>query len=369
MAVIRIETLTKIFKGALGSTTAVDDLSLEIREGELFTLVGPSGCGKTTTLRMIAGLEMPTKGDIYFDEKRVTELTPQKRNISMMFQNVALFPHMTVAQNIGYPLKIKKVSKSEIEQKVRRVSQMLGIADKLEMKPGQLSGGQRQRAALGRAIVGETGILLMDEPLSSLDAKLRAEMRTEILRIHRKINATIIYVTHDQVEALSMSSRIALMKEGTCLQVDSPSVLFKTPANIDVATFIGTPSMNLFSGQVIPDGEKAKIRFLGQTIPLSDEAASRLDRSQDVMIGIRPQHLKLRPKKESPYDIPVTIDVIEPLGVEQQVTAQTPEVPEITIVREEASDFKEGDTSYLFFDVSDAYIFDRDSGQTISFTL
>ena len=318
---------------------------------------------------MIAGLETPTRGNVYFDGERVTDLSPQKRNVSMMFQNVALFPHMTVAQNIGYPLKTRRVSRSETEKRVRMVSKMLGIADKLEMKPGQLSGGQRQRAALGRAIVGETGILLMDEPLSSLDAKLRAEMRTEILRIHRRINATIVYVTHDQVEALSMSSRIALMKDGKCSQVDSPAGLFKRPTNVDVATFIGTPSMNLLSGRVVRTEERMQVQFLGETIPLSDEAASRLEGTQDVLIGLRPQRLRLQEQKESPHDIPVTIDVIEPLGVEQQVTAKTAEVPKITIVREEASDFKEGDKAYLSFDYDDAYIFDRDSGQTISFTL
>jgi multiple sugar transport system ATP-binding protein len=369
MGSIRVENLTKIFKGMLGSTAAVDDLCLEVREGEFFTLVGPSGCGKTTSLRMIAGLETPTRGNVFFDGQRVTDLPPQKRNVSMMFQNVALFPHMTVAQNIGYPLKIRKVSRSETEQRVMMVSKMLGITDKLEMKPGQLSGGQRQRAALGRAIVGETGILLMDEPLSSLDAKLRAEMRTEILRIHRRINATIVYVTHDQVEALSMSSRIALMKDGKCLQVDSPAGLFKRPANVDVAAFIGTPSMNLLSGRVIRTEETMHVQFLGETIPLSDEAASRLGGPQDVLIGLRPQRLRLRAQRGSPHDIPVTIDVIEPLGVEQQITAKTAQVPKITIVREEASDFKEGDRAYLSFDYKDAYIFDRDSGRTISFTL
>jgi len=223
MVAIKIENLTKVFKATAGATVAVDNLSLEVHEGELFTLVGSSGCGKTTTLRMIAGLETPTHGNIYFDGKRVTELRPQKRNVSMMFQNVALFPHMNIARNIGYSLGIHKVPRNEIEKRVKDVAEMLGITDKLKMKPGKLSGGQRQRAALGRAIVVETGILLMDEPLSSLDAKLRAEMRTEILRVHRRINATIIYVTHDQVEALSMSSRIALMKDGKRVQVDTPA--------------------------------------------------------------------------------------------------------------------------------------------------
>jgi len=369
MVAIRIENLTKIFKAIAGSTIAVDDLSLEVHEGEFFTLVGPSGCGKTTTLRIVAGLETPTHGNIYFDGDRVTELPPQKRNVSMMFQNVALFPHMTIAQNIGYTLRIHKIPRTEIEKRVKNVAEMLGIADKLKMKPGQLSGGQRQRAALGRAIVGETGILLMDEPLSSLDAKLRAEMRTEILRVHRRINATIVYVTHDQVEALSMSSRIVLMKDGKCQQIDTPAGLFNKPTNVDVATFIGTPSMNVLSGRVIRKDERMGVEFLGATLPLSDEAASRLDDTQNVLIGIRPQLLRLRAKRESAQDIPVTIDVIEPLGVEQQVSVKPEYGPEITVVREEASDFKEGGVGYLSFEYKNAYIFDDESGQTISFTL
>jgi len=369
MVAIRIENLTKIFKATAGSTIAVDNLSLKVREGEFFTLVGPSGCGKTTTLRMICGLEIATRGDIYFDNERVTDLAPQRRNISMMFQNVALFPHMTVARNIGYPLRVHKLPKTEIEKRVKDVAEMLGIADKLKMKPGQLSGGQRQRAALGRAIVRETGILLMDEPLSSLDARLRAGMRTEILRVHRRINATIVYVTHDQVEALSMSSRIILMKDGKCVQIDTPAGLFNKPTNVNVATFIGTPSMNVLSGRVIRKDEGMGVEFLGVTLPLSNEAASRLDDTQNVLIGIRPQLLRLRAKKESAQDIPVTVDVIEPLGIEQQVSVKPEDGPEITVVREEASDFREGDKAYLSFGYDNAYIFDDESGQTISFTL
>jgi len=369
MVAIKIEDLTKVFKATAGSTVAVDDLSLEVREGELFTLVGPSGCGKTTTLRMVAGLETPTHGNIYFDGERVTDLPPQRRNVSMMFQNVALFPHMTIARNIGYSLQIHKVPKTEIEKRVKDVAEMLGIADKLKMKPGQLSGGQRQRAALGRAVVPETGILLMDEPLSSLDAKLRAEMRTEILRMHRRIKATVIYVTHDQVEALSMSSRIALLKDGKSLQVDTPGGLFKHPANVDVAVFIGTPSMNMLPARVIRKDGDVNLEFLGNTLPLSEEAAAKIEDTQEVLIGIRPQLLRLRAKKETAYDIPVTIDVIEPLGVEEQVSVKAEEVPDITVVKEESSDFKEGDKVYLSFDCNNACIFDRETGQAISFTL
>jgi ABC-type sugar transport system ATPase subunit len=276
---------------------------------------------------------------------------------------------MTVAQNIGYPLKIRGVGKAEKKRKVSAAAKMLGVADKLEMKPGQLSGGQRQRVALGRAIVGETGILLMDEPLSSLDAKLRAEMRTEILRIHRKINATIVYVTHDQVEALSMSSRIALMKDGKSLQVDSPSGLFRRPANVDVATFIGTPSMNLLDGRIVQIGGEVYVQALGQSFKLSEAAAHKLAKNRDVFMGIRPQSLKLNLRNISGNGIPVTVDLIETLGMEQQFTVKTPEAPKITIVREETTDFKEGDTAYMSFAPSDVCVFDRASGQAVSFTL
>jgi multiple sugar transport system ATP-binding protein len=248
---VRLERVNKVFGKKGKEVVAVRDLSVEIGEREFFTFVGPSGCGKTTTLRMVAGLEMPTSGRIFFGDQDVTDLPPQKRDIAMVFQDIALFPYMTVRQNIGYPLKIAGVARPEMDRKVEQVAEILAISDKLSMKPGQLSGGQQQRVAIGRALIKEPKVLLLDEPLSALDARLRVEMRTEILRLHREISATIIYVTHDQVEAMTMSSRLAVMDKAKAVQVDRPKNIFMLPRNQTVATFIGTPAMNIVPASVV----------------------------------------------------------------------------------------------------------------------
>src|ERR687888_238478 len=245
---VRLEGVHKRFGRTL---VAVENLTVEIGEREFFTFVGPSGCGKTTTLRMIAGLETPTAGRIFFDERDVTALPPQKRDIAMVFQDIALFPYMTVAQNIGYPLKIAGLPRAAIAEKVTRVAAILGLTDKLEAKPAQLSGGQQQRVAIGRALAKEPKVLLMDEPLSALDARLRAEMRAEILRLHRELATTIIYVTHDQVEAMTMSTHVAVMDRGRALQIDPPRAIFHAPSSLTVATFIGTPAMNVVPGTIV----------------------------------------------------------------------------------------------------------------------
>ena len=266
---VRLEGLDKRFGRGAREVHAVRDLSLEIGEREFFTFVGPSGCGKTTTLRMIAGLETPTAGRIWFGDTDVTALPPQKRDIAMVFQDIALFPYMTVRQNIGYPLRIAGLPRARIDEKVEKVAATLGLSDKLAMKPGQLSGGQQQRVAIGRAIIKEPKVLLMDEPLSALDARLRVEMRTEILRLHREISATIIYVTHDQVEAMTMSTRVAVMDQGRALQIDPPRVIFRRPADMTVATFIGTPAMNIIPAAVVPTPAGVAIELLGRQIPVA----------------------------------------------------------------------------------------------------
>ena len=266
MSAVRLENLRKVFGQRGREVVAVDDLSVEIDEHAFFTFVGPSGCGKTTTLRMIAGLEYPTSGRILFGERDVTRLPPQRRDIAMVFQDIALFPYMTVHDNIGYPLKVAGMARGERDRRVRATAEMLGISDKLEMKPAQLSGGQQQRVAIGRAIIKEPKVLLLDEPLSALDARLRAEMRTEILRLHRRISATIIYVTHDQVEAMSMSTRLAVMDAGQAIQIDPPRVIFDAPQNKTVATFIGTPAMNIVPAAIIQDGDGAAVDLLGRRI-------------------------------------------------------------------------------------------------------
>jgi len=284
---VRLEGLQKRFGRGTRSVEAVRDLSLEIGEREFFTFVGPSGCGKTTTLRMIAGLETPTAGRIWFGDTDVTALPPQKRDIAMVFQDIALFPYMTVRDNIGYPLRIAGLPRAQVYEKVEKVAATLGLSDKLGQKPGQLSGGQQQRVAIGRAIIKEPKVLLMDEPLSALDARLRVEMRTEILRLHREISSTIIYVTHDQVEAMTMSTRVAVMDQGRALQVDPPRVIFRRPADMTVATFIGTPAMNIIPAGVVTMTGGLAIELLGRQIPVAPRHHAALQGLKRVEAGIR----------------------------------------------------------------------------------
>jgi multiple sugar transport system ATP-binding protein len=328
---VRLEGLDKRFGRGAREVHAVRDLSLEIGEREFFTFVGPSGCGKTTTLRMIAGLETPSAGRIWFGDTDVTALPPQQRDIAMVFQDIALFPYMTVRQNIGYPLRIAGLPRARIDEKVEKVAATLGLSDKLAMKPGQLSGGQQQRVAIGRAIIKEPKVLLMDEPLSALDARLRVEMRTEILRLHREISATIIYVTHDQVEAMTMSTRVAVMDQGRALQVDPPRVIFRRPADMTVATFIGTPAMNIIPATVMtaPSGELA-VDLLGQLIPVGSRHLEVLRGLKRVEAGVRPQALRLVPP--GPDRIIGRVFLREPLGLEDEVLVETEDSTHVRVV-------------------------------------
>src|SRR4029453_10204622 len=266
---VRLEGVQKTFGRGARAVEAVRDLTLEIGEREFFTFVGPSGCGKTTTLRMLAGLETPTAGRIWFGDQDVTALPPQQRDIAMVFQDIALFPYMTVRQNIGYPLRIAGLPRARLDEKVGKVAATLGLTDKLGQKPGQLSGGQQQRVAIGGALIREPKVLLMDEPLSALDARLRVEMRTEILRLHREISSTIVYVTHDQVEAMTMSTRVTVMDQGRALQVAPPRELFARPADVTVATFIGTPAMNIIPATLVETAEGLAVEVLGTQIPVA----------------------------------------------------------------------------------------------------
>ena len=264
MAEVRLKNLTKKFKDVV----AVDNITLGIEDGEFLTLVGPSGCGKSTTLRAVAGLENPSAGDIFIDGQRVNDLPPQKRNISMVFQSYALFPHMSVESNLAFGLKIRKRSLEEKVEKLRWVIKLLGLSGFEKRLPKELSGGQRQRVALGRALVLEPKVLLLDEPLSNLDAKLRLRMRTELKRLHKKIKITIIYVTHDQAEAMTLSDRLAVMKDGKILQVGTPEEIYQKPADIFCAGFIGSPPMNFISGERVPQVK-----------------------DKNIMVGIRPEDL------------------------------------------------------------------------------
>jgi multiple sugar transport system ATP-binding protein len=362
MSAVRLENLRKVFGQRGREVVAVDDLSVEIDEHAFFTFVGPSGCGKTTTLRMIAGLEYPTSGHIRFDERDVTRLPPQRRDIAMVFQDIALFPYMSVHDNIGYPLKVAGLARAERDRRVRATAEMLGISDKLEMKPAQLSGGQQQRVAIGRAIIKEPKVLLLDEPLSALDARLRAEMRTEILRLHRRIAATIIYVTHDQVEAMSMSTRLAVMETGQAVQIDPPRVIFDAPANKTVATFIGTPAMNIVPATIVEEGDAPAVALLGRRIALPVDRAAALGAQREVEIGVRPQALRLvAPEGDA---IRGTVLLREPLGLEDEFLVQV-DGATLKVVTAQGRQFAEDSAVGLEIDPAQLYLFDRATGRTL----
>jgi multiple sugar transport system ATP-binding protein len=286
VATVTLEHVGKVYAGGV---RAVEDLNLEIADGEFMVLVGPSGCGKTTALRMIAGLEEISEGTIRIGEQVVNDLEPRSRDIAMVFQNYALYPHMTVADNIGFALQLRNMSKQEIRAKVEEAARILGLSEQLGRKPAQLSGGQRQRVAMGRAIVRDPAAFLMDEPLSNLDAKLRVQMRAEIARIQRRLGVATIYVTHDQTEAMTMGDRVAVMRDGILQQVDAPQVLYDRPANVFVAAFIGSPAMNLYEGLVSDDG--SQVRLGDQALDLPRGAAPSSHHGQDVIVGIRPENL------------------------------------------------------------------------------
>lgn len=296
---------------------AVQDFNLEIKDKEFIVLVGPSGCGKSTTLRMVAGLEEITRGDLLIDDKKVNDVAPKDRDIAMVFQSYALYPHKTVRQNMEFPLKLRGASKEEMRKKVDEVAEILGITEYLERKPKALSGGQRQRVAIGRAIVREPKVLLMDEPLSNLDAKLRNQMRAEIIKLRQRIDTTFIYVTHDQTEAMTLGDRIVIMKDGVIQQIGTPQEVYDNPANMFVAGFIGVPQMNFYDGKLIKNGQgQYAVTLEGAEIVLSDEKQANLRKQnveeQDVTIGVRPEHIELG--KEEGKTIHGTVDVSEMMG-------------------------------------------------------
>ena len=294
MADVKLDSITKIYPNGF---QAVTELSLDLIEGEFLVLVGPSGCGKSTTLRMIAGLEEISGGDLFVGERRVNDVLPKDRDIAMVFQNYALYPQMTVAENIGFPLRLRKVRKADRRTKVEEAARILELTEQLHKKPGKLSGGQRQRVAMGRAIVRQPSLFLMDEPLSNLDAKLRVQMRADIASIQRELGVTTFYVTHDQVEAMTMGDRVAVIKDGYLQQVASPESLYEQPDNVFVAAFIGSPSMNLFEGVVWEDGDQLAVDFGDQRLALdpkllSTRPALRGYIGKPVVVGIRPEDME-----------------------------------------------------------------------------
>ena len=359
-AAVRLEHVSKHFGRRV---TAVDDVSVEIGDREFFTFVGPSGCGKTTTLRMIAGLEAPTSGRVYFGERDVTALPPQKRDIAMVFQDIALFPYMTVAQNIAYPLRIAGLPRPTIAEKVERVARILGLTDKLDAKPAQLSGGQQQRVAIGRAIAKEPKVLLMDEPLSALDARLRAEMRTEILRLHRELATTIVYVTHDQVEAMTMSTRVAVMDRGRALQIAPPRAIFHAPSSLTVATFIGTPAMNVLPGTVVETPDGMAVETFGHRTVVHARHHRALKGLRNVELGIRPQALRLGPAGLD--GLRGVVFLREPLGLEDEVLVELEGGARLKAVSASSVDLPEGAPVGVAFAPRDLYVFHPDSKETL----
>jgi len=308
---IVLENVSKVYPG---DVKAVDDVSLTIESGEFMVLVGPSGCGKSTLLRMIAGLEDITEGTVFIGDRDVTHLSPRNRDIAMVFQNYALYPHMSVRKNLGYGLKVRKTAKPEVERRVAEVAKLLGLEDLLERRPAALSGGQRQRVAMGRAIVREPSAFLMDEPLSNLDAKLRVAMRAELSRLHERLGVTTIYVTHDQVEALTLGQRVAVMRDGRIQQVDVPQSLYNEPTNLFVAAFIGSPSMNLVEATVA-DGT---VEFAGFRITLSP--GRRPVRDGEVILGIRPESFEDAAFADPAFpQIEAEVSVLEELGSDAHV--------------------------------------------------
>ena len=367
MAEVKLENVSKVYEG---NVTSVKNFNLTVNDKEFVVLVGPSGCGKSTTLRMIAGLEEISEGTIRIDGRIVNDTPPKDRDIAMVFQNYALYPHMTVYENLAFGLKLRKYSSHEIESRVHNAAQILGIEEYLHRKPKALSGGQRQRVALGRAIVRQPKVFLFDEPLSNLDANLRVHMRTEISRLHRRLQSTMIYVTHDQVEAMSMGDRIVVMKDGIIQQVDTPLNIYHHPANKFVAGFIGSPTMNFISGTIARNGRLTfQHEGTGFALPIPAERQAELQTytRSHVVAGIRPEHIYAAQPPDVQKAVPfsATVEVVEPVGNEvfvyfsigtdthhvARLATDTP--PEV------------GKPYTLFLDVSKVHFFDSDSGRAL----
>ncbi len=354
---VTLNHLSKSFSGVVG----VDDLSLDIHDGEFVAFLGPSGCGKTTTLLMIAGIYKPTSGEIRFGERVVNRVAPKDRNIGMVFQSYALYPHMTVFGNMAYPLKLKKVPRQEQMERVKRTADVMGIGHLLDRRPGQLSGGQQQRVALGRALVKEPDLLLFDEPLSNLDARLRLTMRGEIKQLQKRLGITAIYVTHDQIEAMTMADRIAVMNGGKLLAFDTPDDLYDRPKTMFVAGFVGNPPMNFIPVQMSrSDGQfVAQNQALQVTVPAERGEKAAGHRGQ-VVLGIRPEDIAVAPDG----DIAGEVAIVEPLGRDDMLDVRVGS-HSLLVLADPAQKIKAGDTVRLRLDANRVQFFDRDSERSL----
>ena len=369
MAGITFKNVVKTYDNGV---TVVPDLNMEIKDKEFVVLVGPSGCGKSTTLRMIAGLEGITSGDMYIGEKRMNAVPPKERNIAMVFQSYALYPHMSVYKNMAFALELAKTPKAEIDKKVHAAAEILGLEPYLDRKPKALSGGQRQRVALGRAIVRDPKVFLMDEPLSNLDAKLRVQMRVEITKLHHRLKTTFVYVTHDQTEAMTMGTRIVVMKDGFIQQVDSPTELYDNPVNTFVAGFIGMPPMNFINAVINVEGSDVFISFENVTIKLPERYAVEevMERDgQEVIFGVRPEALTddityVTDHPESAFT--ADVDVVEMLGAETYLyVTVNGSLPLTCRVDPTTSQSSVGQVVDLAIDANRVHIFDKDTEQSI----
>ena len=347
-----------------GTTAVIHDLDLTIADGEFLALVGPSGCGKSTLLRMIAGLEDITGGEVRIDGRVVNRIDPKGRNIAMVFQNYALYPHMSVRENISLNLRLSRVPRKEIEDRVQAAAALLDIGDLLDRRPSQLSGGQRQRVAMGRAIVRNPAVFLFDEPLSNLDAKLRVQMRTEIKSFHTKVATTSIYVTHDQIEAMTLADRIVVLNAGRIEQVGSPLELYESPQNLFVAGFIGSPAMNFVPGTIAPAGDKPTVRVLGGD--LVSAAGQPADAGREVTVGVRPEHLLLAGPDDD-NTIRATVSHVEPTGAQTHLVVEADGRP-LTVVLNDTAAPKRGEAIALSIRPDRVYLFDRATGARLGKT-
>lgn len=358
MASVSFQQASRVYPGT--SRPAVDQVSLDIKDGEFLVLVGPSGCGKSTTLRMLAGLEEVNSGKIMIGDRDVTDIPPKDRDIAMVFQNYALYPHMTVAENMGFALKIAGVNKEERATRVLEAAKLLDLEPYLSRKPKALSGGQRQRVAMGRAIVRQPQVFLMDEPLSNLDAKLRVQTRTQIASLQRRLGVTTVYVTHDQVEAMTMGDRVAVLKDGVLQQVATPQELYDAPSNVFVAGFIGSPAMNLVQLPIVEGG----VQFGTQVLPIDKKFLSKT-KAKTVTVGVRPENLTVS-KKDG---IEVAVDVIEELGADGYLygTTMVDSAPQEIVARVDGRNHPmAGDKVYLKVDGGLVHLFDVESGARLN---
>ena len=370
MASLKLNHIYKIYSG---NVTAVSDFCLDIEDKEFIVLVGPSGCGKSTTLRMVAGLEEISEGELYIGDRLVNDVAPKDRDSAMVFQNYALYPHMTVYDNMAFGLKLRKKPKDEIDKLVREAAKILGIEQLLNRKPKALSGGQRQRVALGRAMVRNPAVFLLDEPLSNLDAKLRVQMRTEITKLHQRLQTTFIYVTHDQTEAMTMGDRIVVMKDGLIQQVDTPQNLYDYPANLFVGSFIGSPQMNFFDAKLVKRADGVWAEFGSNAIKVPDAKVRKLvDESyigKEVVMGIRPENLDDAPEyvaEHADAKFKVHVEVTELMGSETYLYLSTSGKEENVIARvDPRTATRTGDNIEVAMDTSRLHFFDKETEETI----